>query len=265
MMLNHKTALVFGGGGAIGGAAARAFAREGARVFLAGRTASKLDAVAGDIRAAGGAADTAVLDVFDADAVHALVDAVAAETGGIDIAMVAVGFVHVQGTPFLDLTLADFVHPVDAYLRALFVTTQAVARPMAKAGSGVILTLSTPGSRLTWPGFLGYGIACAAKESFSRRLAVELGPHNIRVVCLMPNAVPEAIARGSHAREVFAPLAAREGLTVEEMLAQPQDMPALRRFPTLEEVAEAAVFAASPRGGAITGAVMNLSCGLVTD
>jgi NAD(P)-dependent dehydrogenase (short-subunit alcohol dehydrogenase family) len=265
MMLKDRTAVVFGGGGAIGGAAARAFAREGARVFLAGRTAAKLETVANDIRAAGGMAETAVLDVFDEAAVNAFVADVTARVGGIDIAMVAVGFVHVQGTAFLDLTLADYLAPIDAYMRALFVTTQAVARPMAKAGSGVILTLSTPGSRLTWPGFLGYGVTCAAKESFSKRLAVELGPLGIRVVCLMPNAVPETIARGSHAREVFAPLAAREGLTVEQMLAKPQEAPALRRLPTLDEVAEAAVFAASPKAGALTGAVLNLSCGLVTD
>ncbi len=265
MTLEGRTAVVFGGGGAIGGAAARAFAREGARVFVAGRTAAKLEAVADEIRGAGGMAETAIVDVLDEARVNACVAEVIATAGRIDIAMVAVGFVHVQGTAFLDLTLDEFINPVDAYLRALFITAQAVARPMAKAGSGVILTLSTPGSRLTWPGFLGYGVTCAAKEGFSKRLAMELGPHGIRVVCLMPNAVPETIARGSHAAEVFAPLAAREGLTVEEMLARPQDMPALRRFPTLDEVAEAAVFAASPKAGALTGAVMNLSCGLVTD
>jgi 3-oxoacyl-[acyl-carrier protein] reductase len=265
MMLRDRTALVFGGGGAIGGAAARAFAREGARVFLAGRTAAKLEAVAADIRAAGGMAETVIVDVLDAAAVNACVAQVAASAGRIDIVMVAVGFAHVQGTAFLDLTLDEFIHPVDAYMRTLFITTQAVARPMAKAGSGVILTLSTPGSRVTWPGFVGYGVTCAAKESFSRRLAVELGPLGIRVVCLMPNAIPETIARRSHAAQVFAPLAAREGLTVEEMLAKPQDMPALRRLPTLDEVAEAAVFAASPKAGALTGTVLNLSCGLVTD
>jgi 3-oxoacyl-[acyl-carrier protein] reductase len=265
MLLKDRTAVIFGGGGAIGGAAARAFGREGARVFLAGRTAAKLEAVASDIRAAGGVAETAVLDVFDEVAVNAFVRGIAEKAGGIDIAMVAVGFVHVQGTAFLDLTLDEFLHPIDAYMRALFITTQAVSRPMARAGSGVILTLSTPGSRVTWPGFLGYGVTCAAKESFSRRLAVELGPLGIRVVCLMPNAIPETIARGSHAAQVFAPLAAREGLTVEQMLAKPQDMPALRRLPTLDEVAEAAVFAASPKAGALTGTVLNLSCGLVTD
>ena len=81
----------------------------------------------------------------------------------------------------------------------------------------------------------------------------------------MPNAIAEALARGSHAREVFAPLAARAGLTPEEMLAAPQEGPALKRLPTLDQVAETAVFVASDRGAAMTGAVVNLSCGLVVD
>ena len=65
MLLEGKNAVIYGGGGAIGGAAARAFAREGARVFLAGRTRASLDKVAADIRDAGGTAETAQVDATD--------------------------------------------------------------------------------------------------------------------------------------------------------------------------------------------------------
>src|SRR5438477_4590218 len=84
-LLEGKIAVVYGGGGAIGGAVARTFAREGARVFLAGRTPATLDAVAEEIRAAGGAAEVAEVDALDGRAVDEHADAVAAEAGGIDI------------------------------------------------------------------------------------------------------------------------------------------------------------------------------------
>src|SRR5918997_3235465 len=87
MLLENKNAVIYGGGGAIGGAVARVFAREGARVFIAGRTREKLDAVAADIAAAGGRAETARVDAFDQRAVEKHADAVAAKAGRIDIAL----------------------------------------------------------------------------------------------------------------------------------------------------------------------------------
>src|SRR5262245_36102207 len=102
MMLENKAALIYGGGGAIGGAAARAFAREGARVFLAGRTRARLEEVA---KAIGDAAEVAEVDALDENAVAGHADAVAEEAGGIDIALNAVSFMHVQGTPLAELAV----------------------------------------------------------------------------------------------------------------------------------------------------------------
>ncbi|HSW05811.1 SDR family oxidoreductase [Aquabacterium sp.] len=263
-LLIGKVAVVYGGGGAVGGAVARAFSRHGARLFLVGRTLRKLELVASDIEAGGGRAACAAIDVFDAAAITAHAHAIAAACGGIDIAMNATGFHHVQGKPFAELSVDEFMAPIDAYLRSLFTTAKAVAPCMGRRGS-VILSLSTPGSRLVWPGFLGYGVTCAAKEAFTKKLAAELAPQGIRVVCLMPNAIADALAHGSHVREVFAPLAASTGTTVEAMLAAPPEAALLKRLPTLAEVAGAAVFAASDLAGAMTGAVMNLSGGLVVD
>ena len=166
MLLKDKVAVVYGGGGAIGGAAARAFAGEGARMFLAGRTLAKLEKVAADIRAAGGRAETAELDALDEAAVDRHADAVAAKAGGIDVSLNAVGIMHVQGTPFAELSLQDFEHPIAAYTRTNFLTAKAVSRHMVKRGSGVILTLSTPGSRMAGVGFWDMARPAALSRRF---------------------------------------------------------------------------------------------------
>jgi NAD(P)-dependent dehydrogenase (short-subunit alcohol dehydrogenase family) len=108
MLLQDKNAVIYGGGGAIGGAVARAFAREGANVFLAGRTRATLDHVAREISAAGGTAETAEVDALDEKGVDEHADAVASSAGGIDIALNAVGILHVQGTPFAELSFQDW-------------------------------------------------------------------------------------------------------------------------------------------------------------
>ena len=106
MILEDKNAIVYGAGGAIGGAVARAFAREGANVFLTGRTMDKIDAVAGDISAAGGTVETAQVDALDERAVEEHADAVAREAGRIDVSFNAIGIPQqgVQGIPLVELT-----------------------------------------------------------------------------------------------------------------------------------------------------------------
>src|SRR5213076_361167 len=96
MLLENKVAVIYGAGGPIGGAAARAFAREGARVFLAGRTKDTLDKVADDIRSKGGAADTAVVDALDERAGNEYVDALVKQAGYIDISFNVIGYGDVQ-------------------------------------------------------------------------------------------------------------------------------------------------------------------------
>jgi NAD(P)-dependent dehydrogenase (short-subunit alcohol dehydrogenase family) len=241
------------------------FAREGANVFLAGRTLAKLDEVAREISAAGGIAETAEVDALDEKAIDEHAAMLAGNAGGIDIALNAVGILHVQGTPFAELSFQDYTHPITAYTRTNFLTAKAVARHMVKQGSGVILTLSTPGSRLPGAGFMGDGVASAAIEAFSRILAGELGSSGVRVVCLRPDAIPEALAT-SHTREVFGGIAARVGTNVEDMLAErARTATLLKRLPTLAEVADFAAFAASDRAGAMTGAIANLSSGSLVD
>src|SRR5688500_2640970 len=270
-ILKNKNAVVYGGSGAIGGAGARAFAREGANVFIAGRTKSKLDKVAEDIRAAGGAVETAEVDAFDPKAVEKHADAIAAKAGSIDIVLNAVSVMHDQGTMLEHLSWEDFMKPVDGFLRTLFITSKYASRHMGKKRPGVILTLSTPGSKEAAAGVLGHCVTCAGVEAFSRVLAAEMAPKNVRVICLRPHAIADAPAAGSYTKDLFKTQTSYkengDNQPVSEWLP---DSPMaqstlLKRLPTLSEVAETAAFLASDRAGAMTGTIANLSCGAVVD
>ena len=193
-LLEDRVAVVYGVGGAIGGAVARTFAREGARVFLAGRTQGHLDAVARDIAAAGGRAETARLDVHVERAGAARAAAVSAAAGGIDVVLDAVSVPHDQGTLLGDLSFEEFWRPVEGFLRGLFLTSRAVAPYLARDRPGVLLTLSEPGARLVVPGILGHGVSAAGKETLTRLLAAELAPAGVRVVGLRPHAVVDGPA-----------------------------------------------------------------------
>ncbi len=259
MMLENKTALIYGGGGAIGGAVARALADAGGRVYLAGRTRTRLEKVAIEI---GDAADVAEVDALDELAVAEHADTVATERGGIDISLNAVSFPFVPAAPFAEVAVDDVMHPIDTYLRTNLITAKAAARHMMARRSGTILTLSAAASRFARPGNLGFGTTCAAIETMTQRLAVELGPSGVRVACIRPTAIADAPSRGSYTAELFEPLAAAAGMSVEQLLVQwGDDMTLLGQLPTLTQVAEAAVFLASDGAATITGAVLDLTCG----
>jgi NAD(P)-dependent dehydrogenase (short-subunit alcohol dehydrogenase family) len=188
MLLENKNAVIYGAGGAIGGAVARAFAREEAKVFLTGRALAAVDAVAEEITAAGGVAETAQVDALDEQAVEKHISAMAKKAGGIDVSFNAIGIpqLGVQGIPLVELSPESFALPVTAYPRAHFLTARAAARRMVEKRSGVILTLTATPARLAAPLVGGMGAAWAAVEALSRGLAAELGPQGIRVVCLRP-------------------------------------------------------------------------------
>ncbi len=265
MILQGKTAIIYGGAGALGGAAARAFAAEGAHVFLAGRTRSTLETAAQEITAAGGRASVSVVDALDEAQVNRHADEAAEAAGGIDISLNLIAVPQVQGTPLADLSFEEFALPLHAYTRTNFLTAKAAARHMAARGSGVIQMISTPGSRMAGAGFLGYAAACASLEAMTRALSGELGPMGVRVVCLMADAVPEALARGSHTAAAFQKMADGAGLTVPELLEARRGMSSLQRMPTLAEVGQTLAFLASDRASAITGAIVNATCGFVVD
>jgi 3-oxoacyl-[acyl-carrier protein] reductase len=191
MLLENKVAVVYGAGGSIGGAVARTFAREGAEVFLAGRTKAKLDKVAEEIRSDGGVAETAQLDALDEHAVNAYVDAVAQRTGRIDISFNLISLGEVFGSPLVEMSLEDFSRPITTATRTQFLTTRAAARHMIERGSGVILAFGGTGE--TAPELEGFTVGLDAVEGLRRQWACELGPHGVRVVTQKTGGVPETL------------------------------------------------------------------------
>ena len=249
MLLAGKNAVVYGGGGSIGGAVARAFAREGATVHLAGRTLASLEHVAEDIRSAGGIAETAQLDALDAQAVNDHADAVVANAGSIDVSFNLITHGDVQGTPLVDMRLEDFERPVVTAVRTMFLTATAAARHMIKQGSGVILVFGGYGDPLPGYNLGGLQVAFGAQETLRRSLASELGPHGIRVVTLQTGGVPESIP------EEF------DRIRREAIAKDIESRTMLGRAATLEDVGNVAAFAASDRARSITGSAINITAG----
>ena len=249
MLLESKVGVVYGAGGPIGGAVARAFAREGARVFLAGRTRDKLDEVADQIRAHGGLADTAVVDALDEEAVDAYVDAVVDLAGSIDISFNLISLGDVQ-EPLRDISLDHFLRPILTAMRTQFLTTRAAARHMIPRGSGVILTFGGDGPH-TLPGLGGFKVALDAMEGLRRQWACELGSHGIRVVTLKTGGIPETLPANFPGRE--------------DIIASIKQASLLRRAATLADVGNVAAFVASDQARTLTATDVNISCGAIVD
>ena len=254
MLLEGKNAVVYGGGGSIGGAVARAFAREGASVFLAGRTAATLEEVAEAIRSAGGTAETAQVDALDEHAVDRHADAVAADAGGIDISFNLIAHPYTHGIPLAEMAVDDFMAPVQTAARTTFLTARAAARHMIRRRSGVILAFGGPGDRsgpMRDYYLGGTQVAFDAIETLRRQLAVELGEHGIRFVTLSTGGIPESLPETVEGREAIVELI--EGQTM------------LKRAATLEDVGNAAAFAASDKARMMTAATLNISGGALVD
>ena len=240
-LLRNKTAIVYGAAGPVGAAVAGAFAREGARVVLTGRTQGTLAKVAEQIRDAGGNVETAVVDALDKSAVRAHADEVAA-TGGIDIAFNATSNDDLQGFPLLDMEFTDFARPVSKVIATHFNIATVTARHMLERG-GVILALG--GGREAIPRLGGSHVAWSALAGLSRQLASELGRSGIRVAWILSPGSPDP-----DNPEPGGPLS-------EQTL--------LGRRPSYQDVANAALFAASDWAATMTATEINLTGGAVID
>jgi len=251
MLLDSKTAIVYGAGGAIGAAVARAYAREGAEVHLAGRTRATLEEVAQRIRRDGGVAHVARVDVLDRAAVARHADA----TAGIDICFNAISNDDVQGTPLLAMQPEEFLRPVTKAVTAHFNIATAVGRQMTRRGHGVILVMA--GGREAIPRLGGSHVAWAALAGLCRQLAAEFGPHGVRVSWLLSPGSPGSDEPGQ--RQDPTDLAAAD-VTVPETVGL-----LAGHLPSYDEVANIAVFAASDWARTITASEINLTGGAVVD
>jgi NAD(P)-dependent dehydrogenase (short-subunit alcohol dehydrogenase family) len=249
MQLKGKVAIVYGAAGPMGGAVARAFAAEGAQLFLAGRTLSNVQAVADEIEAGGGRAQAAQVDVDDRNAVERHADDVVAVAGRIDVSFNAAGMNAVQNSALVDMSLDDFMMPITEANRRHFVTTTAAARRMAPQGSGAIVMLTSSAAKEWRHQMGGFSVACASIEVLTRTLAGELKGTGVRVACIRANFTPETVPRG-------LPDGATEPLLADTLIP---------RLPRLDDIGAAAVFLASDRAGATTGTVLDLTCGAIVN
>jgi 3-oxoacyl-[acyl-carrier protein] reductase len=253
MLLDHKTAIVYGAAGAIGSEVARAYAREGAEVHLVGRTQATLDEVARRIRQDGGAAHVARLDVLDRAAVARHADGVAA-SGGIDICFNATSNDDVQGTPLLAMPFEEFLRPVTKSVTAHFNIAVATGGHMIRRGRGVILVMA--GGREAIPLLGGSHVAWAALAGLCRQLAAEFGPHGVRVNWLLSPGSPGSDEPGE-GQDIDAPGGAEAAPGTAGLL--------IRHRPSYDEVANIAVFAASDWARTITASEINFTGGAVVD
>jgi NAD(P)-dependent dehydrogenase (short-subunit alcohol dehydrogenase family) len=259
MLLKEKNAIIYGAGGAIGGAVARAFAREGARVFLTGLTRPPIDDLTKEIAAAGGIAEAALVDALDAEAIEKHADAVVKKVGSIDISINVISVPHKHGAALVDLSVEEFEQPIAGFARTHFLTATTAARHMISKNSGVILMMTAPPGRMPSTLTGAFASACAMIESFSRNLAAEVGLHSVRVACLRSSGSPEAL------HDVFALHAEAEGKTPEQFQADLEKGALLGRLTRLTEVANVAAFMASDWASSMTGTTANISCGSTVD
>jgi len=261
MLLENKNAVIYGAGGGVGSAVARAFAREGAKVFLAGRTLAKVEAVAKEISAAGGVAEAAQVDALDEQAIEEHIGKVAEQAGSIDILFNAIGMQDVQGKPLIEMSLEDFTRPITIATRTQFLTARAVARRMVRQGSGVILTITAGPARRAVPNVGGFDVACAAIEGLWRTFAAELGSYGIRLVVVGSAGSPDT----PDVQETLKLHAGATGKTLEEVLADSGSGTLLGRLPRVAEVANVATLMASDYASAMTGVIANVTCGYIVD
>jgi 3-oxoacyl-[acyl-carrier protein] reductase len=250
MLLENKTAVIYGGGGSIGSAIAKGFAAEGARCVLVGRTPETLDAAAGKIRADGGQVETAVVDALDEAAVNDHADSVVKTTGSLDISVNVITQEAIF-KPLSDIPVDDFAAALDKVVRSQLHTTKAAARHMVSQQSGVILFFGGADyvSRKDRQNMGTVQVGMDIVEALRRQWASELGPHGVRLLTLLTGGIAEGFPDN-----------------IPEMAEAKQsiiDQTLLGRAASFADVGHVAAFVASDRARSITATQVNISCGAI--
>jgi 3-oxoacyl-[acyl-carrier protein] reductase len=246
MILRDKVAIVTGSSRGIGAATAKLLASQGAKVvvnYAHGR--EKGEKVVQDITQADGRAILVGADVTVREEVEAMVRQTEASFGPVDI-LVNNASIHFPIVPFVKHTWDDFEKKVMGEMKALFFPCQAVAPGMVQRKSGCIVNISSGLSRVPGPGFVAHSTAKSALDGFSKSLALELGPHGIRVNVVAPGATNTDALN-------FMPQEARDKLA---------ERTPLRRFGQPEDVAGAVLFFCADWSRFVTGTYLPVSGGV---
>ena len=244
--LDGKSALVTGASSGIGAACAVALAQAGAHVFAAARRGDKLEGLAKDVQAEGGKMTPVSLDVTDHDAMATFIE----EKGPFDILLNSAGMA--RHSPSMDTTEEDFDAVVDINLKSAYFLSQRVAKGLIKAGKpGSIINIS---SQMALVGGIERAVYSATKagvEGFTRGMAIELGPHQIRINTICPTFIVTALTQAS-----FDDPVKREWIESKIKLG---------RVGEVEDIMGAAVFLASDAAALITGTALVVDGGWTAD
>jgi 3-oxoacyl-[acyl-carrier protein] reductase len=253
MLLQNKNAIIYGAGGSLGGAVASALAKAGAKVFVTGHKLHPVEKPADEINAAGGKAEAAEVDALEETQVNEYLNKLVSKGETIDISFNAISLRDTQGIPLTEMSLNDFVRPINIAMKTQFITSTAAGRVMSKQGFGVILSLTATPGGIGYANVGGFGPACCAIEGFARDLASELGPYGVRVVNIRSGGSPDS--------RVFKEALAQGGEKAKEFIKKMEEDTMLKKLPMMEDIANTAVFLASDMAGKITGCTVDVTCG----
>jgi 3-oxoacyl-[acyl-carrier protein] reductase len=253
MKLKNKNAIIYGAGGSLGSTIAIALAREGARIFLTGRSLTSVAKVKDQITKEGGNAEAAAIDALNEQSVATHIRDVVSRYGTVDISFNLIGFEVKQTIPLIDLSLKDFVDPISTAMTTHFLTATAAARIMIQQRSGVILSLSSTPGGIGYPLVGAWGLICNAIESFSRNLAVETGAYGVRVVSIRSAGSPDS--------RVFTEAIENHGEWAKQFIKKLEDDTMLKQLPLMKDIANAAIFLSSDMADKITGITLDITAG----
>ena len=230
-------------------------AAHGAAVVLAARTAARLDTIRDEIVAAGGQACSVPTDATDAAQCRHLADAALEAFGRID-ALVHPGFARPPTGPLAERTASEWHEALDGNILAATQLVDAVAPTMRGQNYGSIVLVSSISARQPYVNSGIYATMKASMLTLTKVYAQELGPHGVRVNCVVPGYIQSADLDA-----FFEVLGREQGVGTDAARARATSATALGRFPSADEVADAALFLASPMATAITGQSLDVNAG----